>query len=307
MEKAGKLVKVIARKKNLVVKAMTPEIIPPDADSELSYLPAALVQVTLPHRDPGDVPLWTRTNGNLKLVMSRTAEGDDGRPVGYPYGTIPRLLLYWLTREAVVKKQRRIEFGLSLNDFMRNVGLNPITGGGKRGDAKRLREQMQRLFSTAIRFQYSTRIEGIEGSRQPFMAVADDQCLWWDPKKPSQTTLFNSWVELSEKFFEAITRSPVPLDLAVLREFKRSPLALDLYAWIHYTTWNVDRKKKERRISWEGLHIQLGSQYASVHEFRRKALSIIQKIQEIKPEYRAESVEGGLAIFRPSKQLYKPR
>jgi hypothetical protein len=28
-----------------------------------------LVQVTLPHRNPGDVPEWSRTNGNLLLSI----------------------------------------------------------------------------------------------------------------------------------------------------------------------------------------------------------------------------------------------
>jgi hypothetical protein len=32
--------------------------------SELSFMAKHLVQLTLPHRDPGDVPLWTRANGS---------------------------------------------------------------------------------------------------------------------------------------------------------------------------------------------------------------------------------------------------
>jgi hypothetical protein len=37
---------------------------------------------------------------------------------------------------------------------------------------------------------------------------------------------------LGENFFEAITAAPVPLDMRVLKTLKRSPLALDLYAWL---------------------------------------------------------------------------
>jgi hypothetical protein len=65
----------------------------PDA-VELAYLSRELVQCTLPHSDPGEVPLWTRTNGNLTLVVART--GFDPKtltPIGYPYGSLPRLLL----------------------------------------------------------------------------------------------------------------------------------------------------------------------------------------------------------------------
>ncbi len=112
-----------------------------------------LVQVTLPHRDPGNVPLWTRTNGDLTLVIARTGVDEEGEPIGYPYGTIPRLLLYWITSEAVRTKSRHLELGHSPADFMRAVGLNPETGRGKRGDARRLKDQMVRLFAASISFQ----------------------------------------------------------------------------------------------------------------------------------------------------------
>src|SRR3712207_607490 len=66
----------------------------PDA-SDLAFMAKHLVQVTLPHRDPGDVPFWSRTNGDLTLVIARTQiDQDTNQLIGYPYGTIPRLLLY---------------------------------------------------------------------------------------------------------------------------------------------------------------------------------------------------------------------
>jgi hypothetical protein len=103
---------------------------------ELAYMAKHLVQVTLPHSDPGDIQAWTRTNGDLTLVITRSnLDIRTGNLIGYPYGTIPRLLLYWLTSEAVRTKQRVLKLGNSLSQFMREVGLNPDTGGGKRGDA----------------------------------------------------------------------------------------------------------------------------------------------------------------------------
>ncbi len=92
-----------------------------------------LVQCTLPHSDPGNVPLWTRTNGSLTLTLDRipTARLSNTK---YPYGSIPRLLLFWIVTEASQKKSRRIRLGNSLDSFMREIGLNPRTGGGKRGD-----------------------------------------------------------------------------------------------------------------------------------------------------------------------------
>src|SRR3954447_4177006 len=59
----------------------------PDA-VELAYMARELVQCTLPHSDPGDVPVWVRTNGNVALVMVRTALDMKNRVlIGYPYGS----------------------------------------------------------------------------------------------------------------------------------------------------------------------------------------------------------------------------
>src|SRR3954452_12412974 len=128
----------------------------PPSPEDLSFLARQLVQCTLPHRDPGEVPLWSRTNGDLTLVVSRTAVDErTGKPIGYPYGSLPRLLLYWINSEAMRTKNPKLHLGNSLSSFLRELGLSPETGRGKRGDAYRLREQMNRLFSAAVRFQYT--------------------------------------------------------------------------------------------------------------------------------------------------------
>jgi len=53
--------------------------------------------------------------------------------------------------------------------------------------------------------------------------------LWWHPH-PDQAALWESWIQLGEKFYSAVIASPVPVDMRALRALKRSPLALDLYA-----------------------------------------------------------------------------
>lgn len=87
------------------------------------------------------------------LVMTRTKLDKSGKLVGYPYGSIPRLLLYWLTSEALRTKSPVLKLGVSLNEFMSAGGLSIDTGGGKRSNAVRVREQMNRLFSASIRVQ----------------------------------------------------------------------------------------------------------------------------------------------------------
>lgn len=74
-----------------------------------------LIQATLPHKNPGPVPLWKRTNGNLTLTIQPGIDVQRGQSYGYPYGTVPRLLLFWMTTEAVKTKSRRLELGHTLS------------------------------------------------------------------------------------------------------------------------------------------------------------------------------------------------
>ena len=155
-----------------------------------------------------------------------------GKVIGYPYGSIPRLLLFWITTEAVKSKTRRVELGHSLTAFMLELGLNPDNGGtgAKRSDARRLRDQMERLFQSRISFHEKVEQKDRRGHAWLNMEVAPKGILWWDIRNPHQDTLWGSWIELGADFFSAITSAPVPVDTRALKFLKRSPLALDLYA-----------------------------------------------------------------------------
>jgi hypothetical protein len=107
--------------------------------TEAAFMARHLIQCTLPHSNPGNVPAWTRRNGNLTLGISPGWDHQRNTSVGYPYGSIPRLLLFWIVTEAVRQGKRRLELGHSLAEFMRAIGLDPNTGRGKRGDARHLR------------------------------------------------------------------------------------------------------------------------------------------------------------------------
>ena len=45
--------------------------------------------------------------------------------------------------------------------------------------------------------------------------------------------LWESKIELGEKFFHEIISHPVPLDMNILKALKRSSLGLDLYLWLN--------------------------------------------------------------------------
>jgi len=268
----------------------------PDA-AERAFMARQLVICTLPHSDPGNVPQWTRRTGNgiLGLVPGRDLERNEA--IGLPYGSIPRLLLFWIITEAIRTKKRRLTLGRSFNDFLRAVGFSPNTGGGKRSDSKRLKDQMRRLFQCKISFQATGKDpSGAEGEAWRGMEIAPDGELWWHPH-PEQLAMWESWILLGEKFFTAAIASPVPVDMRALRALKRSPLALDLYALICYRAFVIVQKRLPPQfLSWEQLRRQLGTDYSTAKNFKPKVQAALRKIASVYPGLKIAKAKGGFTI-----------
>ena len=284
--------KVTPAKAKLVEAAQNiREEVPTDQDK--AYLSRFFVQCTLPHSNPGSVPIWTRRNGNL-LLSIRPGVGRDGKVLGYPYGSVPRMLLFWMTTEAKRTHQRRLNLGDNLTQFMREVGMNPGNGTGKRSDAKRLREQMQRLFRAVVSLN-AVVLDGVfKGHGWSDMQVAPKGVLWWDDKQPDQAALWSSWIELGEDFYNASVTSTVPYDLRALRALKKSPLALDMYALVNYHGGTL---QKRHFISWTMLMQQMGGGYEDVDNFRRKATAALLKVRAVLPGVKVEKIKGGVCIY----------
>lgn len=272
----------------------------PDA-VEKAYMARQLVQCTLPHSDPGNVPLWSRRNGNAILTIQQGSK--QGKLLGYPSGTLPRLLLFWLVTEAVRGKKRRIYLGDNLAVFMRDLGLDP-SRGGPRSDAARLKDQAEKLFRARISFERATLDEAAEVIEEQWVDMpigAETQIIFWEevdgnPVNPFQSSLFENWVELGEKFFEAITAYPVPADMRALRALKNSALALDLYVWATYRVYLVNRKGNAQFIPWKSFMRQMGSDYASVKDFKRHALAAFKNVGRVYPALKISQRRGGFFI-----------
>jgi Plasmid encoded RepA protein len=284
------------------------EIIQAPNAVELAFLAKELVHCTLPHSNPGDMlPLWMRTNGNFTLAVRPGIDHKTLKPIGYPYGSIPRLLLFWMNTEAVRIKSRRLELGKNLANFMSEIGLDSNTGRGKRGDAKRLREQMRRLFRATISFEIdNTQDPRRQGQGWRDMQVAPEGELWWDPKRPDQVNLWGSWIELGEKFFQAITAAPVPTDLRALRALKQSPLALDLYIWAAHKAYSAAVKNKSQFVPWIALSRQFGADYKQTRDFKLKAIGALKKIQAVYPGLKLQDADGGIVVLASSRPAVLP-
>ena len=265
-----------------------------ESDAELGFMGRLLALCTIPRTNPGDRLQYKRVNGPYKLIM--IAGGDNK----LPYGNLPRLLLAWVCTEAVRTRSRVLILGDSLSAFMRSVGVYN-TGGAVRG---RLQEQMRRLFNSYVQLIY----EDQHGEASVNSLVADRTEFWWDPKRPDNRTLWESKIELGEKFFEEVIRHPVPLDLNTLKSLKRSSLGLDLYLWLTYRTFAL---KRPLRLTWPQLYRQFGADPAksgdtsTVNNFRAKCLRELKKIKRAWPNLHYQTVTGAL-VLSPSQPRIPP-
>ena len=66
-----------------------------EADPDMGFMARLMALCSLPRTNPGNRHQYKRVNGPFKLIM--IAGGDNK----LPYGNIPRLLLAWVSTEAV--------------------------------------------------------------------------------------------------------------------------------------------------------------------------------------------------------------
>lgn len=291
--------------RNLSFIAEAAELWDPES-SDVGYVARVFTQTSLPYQDPGDLQVWQRTNGALTLSVQpgppeRLPDGTF-RVRGYPYGVMPRLLLSWLSTEAVRTKKRELVLGESLTDFLRQLGLHST--GGKNGTIGRLRKHAERLFLATLFVTYDGDSQRQAGTR---MGVASSYDLWWSNRNPDQPALLPSFVRLSDEFFSEIVERPVPISIPALRALRGSPLRLDIYTWL---TYRMSYLRRRSEIPWPALRMQFGSQRAddrvSNFRFQQDFERHLVRVISVYPDANVEVGPRGIVLL-PSRTHVKPR
>jgi len=268
------------------------------AAGDLAFQARSLVQNTLPHRKPKNDDIYIRKNGNATLIVQSGTDAA-GKKIGIPYGSVARLLLAFITREAVHKHSRALTLGDTLAEFCRVVGINPNNGGS----AKMVQEQLRRLLSCQIAFVSTTQLADGQGFEERLnLPVATYAKLWFRFQRGTydNPSLFGpSVILLNVDFYDAIVKSPVPLDTSVLKLLKKSPMAIDVYSWAKYRSWTA---KERTKLSWYQLAGQFGSEYKTIKDFRRNFVLALKKVLIVCPELKLKVIPGGLLIT-PTREV----
>ena len=209
---------------------------------DLGFMGRTMALCSLPRTNPGNRKEYIRCNGPYTLGMTA------GLSNKLPFGNYPRLLLAWVSTEAVRTQSRELVLGKSLAEFMRELGIH--NSGGREGT--KLRNQMRRLFGCTVSLIYKD--ENAERYVNSPVTVRGE--FWWNERKPDQRSLWDSTIVLGEDLFNEIIRHPVPLDMNTLTALKRSTLGLDLYLWLVYRTFPL---RAPLRLSWRQVYRQFGA------------------------------------------------
>ena len=265
-----------------------------EADAALGFMARLMTLCSLPRTNPGDRLQYKRVNGPYTLIMTATGN------YKLPYGNLPRLLMAWLSTEAVRTQSREISLGDSLSEFMRTLGIYSSDGKAYR----RLHDQMDRLFHSSVELTY----EHQQVTRFVASHIVDRGEFWWDPKRPDDRSLWDSKIELGEKFFNEVINHPVPLNMNALAALKRSTLGLDFYLWLVYRTFAL---RAPLRLSWPTLYRQFGADpdkagdNSTVQHFRKDSLRELKKIKLAWPELNYATAKGVLILY-PSTPAIAP-
>ena len=263
-----------------------------EADPDLGFMARTIALCSLPRTNPGNRHQYKRVNGPFKLVL---VAGADNK---LPFGNLPRLLMAWLCTEAVRTQSRVLVLGKSLSDFMRTLDIYSSSGRKH----TRLRNQMKRLFGCTVTMIYED--ENVDATVNA--VIADSTVFWWN--KPDQPSLWESKIELSEKFYNEIINHPVPIEMNTLTALKRSTLGLDLYLWLVYRTFTL---RAPLRLTWRQVYRQFGahpdkaSDKRTVGAFRTKVLRELKKIKLAWPSLNYATAAGVL-ILHPSTPVIAP-
>lgn len=266
---------------------------PPD---RLQFSHSVLCQVGLPRKHTPE-RRYERSNGKLSVLIEAGSlwNGLSWTDQPLPYGAIPRLVMVHISTEAVRTKSRVIDVGESMRQFLTQLGLQ--TSGGPRGGYTALKKQLQALAACRMTLGMTDgdRVSTIDA--KPIKRF--DAWLLNGEHDGSQRTLWPGELELSEDFFDTLTRHAVPLDYRALGALKHSALALDIYTWLAHRLPRVSNPIGTK-VSWSNLKDQFGQDYRRSKDFKKAFRHALQQVCTVYPDAKLRDAPGGL-ILQPSR------
>ena len=172
------------------------------------------------HKLKGNPTFWTKKTSLCKLTITRDEKHE------IPYGCYARMNQIFIDTEVRTKNTNVIDVGRSFNEYVRKIGY-------KEGYAnKALLRQLINYVTGVIKVEPKDPLPGRIIGIHTLVARAWD--IYFDVENPEQLMLSKGQVILDQDYAKYIHKHSVPLDMNVVRSFKRNPLALDFYRFLAY-------------------------------------------------------------------------
>jgi Plasmid encoded RepA protein len=265
-----------------------PELVNTDLSDGISFQYVPLIQCSFPHMDPGDITHFTRRNGWLELTLS-TARPD----TGLPYGVPARLLTMYCASEAIRTHSPEIHLGATLHEFLGRLDV-PITRG-ERGSLRVYANQLLRLMHCAISVDENIRDAGGRTGLHIRQALfVEEARLWWDGTTGVGR---GSSLVLSPALYDSILERSAPLSTRAIRQLRKSPMDLDVYAWLVHRLYQLSRPSS---VTWGQLSGQFGHSYTLLRKFRAYFAESLKRVQVAYPEAKLKLTGAGITLL-PSR------
>jgi hypothetical protein len=267
-----------------------------DGRGDPQFLHAVLCQLGLP-RNPTPKKTFERTSGraHLSLQAGRTFDGMKFVDQPLPSGTRPRLVLINLCSEAVRTRERIVNIGGSVREFLRRLNIDP---GGE--SMAQFRRQMLALSCCHMTLAMMTASGPAQVDAKPIDAFQA-----WHTNEDGQQTLWPGYIRLTEKFFGSLMEHAVPLETEAIGQLQNSAFDLDVYSWLAHRLCRVNDANGVL-VSWTALKEQFGQEYADTKNFRRRFLGSLKNAMGAYKDARIEAAKGGLRLL-PSPPPVKRR
>lgn len=262
-----------------------------------ALVPWFMAILSMPYKDPGSVPAWERVNGDYSIQIVPDVVDGVAR---YPFGSIPRLLMIWMSTQARITDSPVLDVASSLDGFVKEIGLS---SGGKQRAA--VMDQMNRLFGAGVRLKSNSEQERdgaplrrLQGKN--FFLVDSSDVLFTREDTDGQQPLWGSTITLSASFFEQIKGQSFPVLTEALRTFKTSPLQTDIYLFLVYRLFSV---KAPVRITWQQLNAQFGAQYERDRDFKAAFIKNLAEVAKFYPEANYDVTKDYLILYRSKQHI----
>jgi hypothetical protein len=256
---------------------------------KIDFLHTVLCQVGMP-RKKTEGRVFERKSGtaSIRLESGALFQQDQWVEQPLPYGAKPRLIMVYISTEAVRTRNREIEVGHSVHDFMKTLGFDTNSRA-----YNVFKKQAMALAACHMSLGFSPESNPKTVYTRPIEQF--DAWLHSSGQNGQKCVLWPGSIKLSDSFFNTLVEFSVPLDHRAIAAIGNSALALDVYSWLAQRLCRIDRREGVA-ISWANLKDQFGQEYINIDSFKQEFKKSLLQVYFVYPDSRIEQVQDGLIL-----------